>query len=65
MFRTNESNADRIVRLLLGVAIAAAGLYFQSWFGLLAIIPLATATIGWCPLYSLFGISTCAVKTSK
>jgi hypothetical protein len=62
MFRTNESNADRIVRLLLGVAIAAAGLYFQSWFGLLAIIPLATATIGWCPLYSLFGISTCAVK---
>jgi Protein of unknown function (DUF2892) len=62
MFRINESNADRIIRFVLGIAIAVAGLYFQSWLGLLAIIPLATAVVGWCPLYSIFGISTCPVK---
>lgn len=64
MFRVNEGNTDRIIRVILGIAIAAAGLYFQSWLGLLAIIPLATAAIGWCPLYSLFGINTCGIKRS-
>jgi hypothetical protein len=59
----NVGNTDRIVRLLIGLAIVAAGLYFQSWLILVAIIPFATALIGWCPLYSLFGLSTCPVKS--
>jgi hypothetical protein len=65
MFKLNEGNTDRIIRVVLAVVIAGAGLYFQSWLGLLAIIPLATAAIGWCPVYSIFGISTCPVKTSR
>ncbi|MDX2136860.1 MAG: DUF2892 domain-containing protein [Chloroflexota bacterium] len=65
MFKLNEGNTDRIIRVVLAVVIAGAGLYFQSWLGLLAIVPLATAAIGWCPIYSIFGISTCPVKTSR
>ncbi|NWF68380.1 MAG: DUF2892 domain-containing protein [Chloroflexi bacterium] len=62
MFKNNVGNVDRVVRIVLGLAIIAAGFYFQSWLGLLAIIPLGTALLGTCPLYSLFGISTCPVK---
>jgi hypothetical protein len=54
----NIGNTDRIVRIILGVAIAALGIVFKSWLGLIAIIPLATAAVSTCPLYLPFGIST-------
>lgn len=65
MFKHNVGNTDRIVRVVLGLVIAAAGLYFQSWLGLLAIIPLGTALLGTCPVYSIFGLSTCPVQTKN
>lgn len=61
----NVGNVDRIIRVLLGIAIIAAGLYFQSWIIVLAIIPLGTALVGWCPLYRIFGLSTCPVSPQK
>jgi hypothetical protein len=30
-----------------------------KWFGLIGLVPLATAVFGYCPLYSLLGMSTC------
>jgi hypothetical protein len=57
MFK-NIGNTDRIIRIILGLAIAALGIAFKSWLGLIAIIPLATAAVGTCPLYLPFGIST-------
>ena len=61
----NEGNTDRIIRLVLGIAVIALGFYFRSWFGLIGLIPLVTAGIGWCPLYSIFGLSTCPVDMNK
>jgi hypothetical protein len=63
--KRNEGNTDRILRVILGVVIAAAGLYFQSWLGLIAIVPLATALVGFCPVYALFGLSTCPVQPNR
>jgi hypothetical protein len=59
----NIGKADRIIRLIVGVAIAVLGFYFKSWWGLLALIPLLTAAVGFCPLYVPFKIST--VKKKK
>jgi hypothetical protein len=56
--KQNVGSVDRIVRIVLGVAIAALGLAFKSWLGLIAIIPFATAAFSTCPLYMPFGIST-------
>lgn len=56
--KQNIGTADRVVRIVLGVAIAVLGIVFKSWFGLLALIPLGTAAVGTCPLYLPFGIST-------
>lgn len=60
MFKTNVGMADRVIRLILAVAIIAAGVYFQSWLGLIALVPLVTAFVRWCPAYAPFGLSTCS-----
>lgn len=60
--KTNVGSPDRIVRIVAGLAILAAGYFYQSWWGLIGIVPLGTAAIGWCPAYLPFGISTCKKK---
>lgn len=57
--KRNVGSSDRIVRIILGLGIVAAGVYYQSWLGAVGIVPLATALLGWCPAYLPFGISTC------
>jgi len=54
----NLGLADRIIRTALGVAIIAVAVAYHSWWGLVAAVPLLTAAVGFCPLYSLLGIST-------
>lgn len=61
----NVGNTDRIIRLLAGLVIILLGLYFGSWWGLVGLVLLATAAIGWCPLYVLFGLSTCSIKSPR
>jgi len=60
--KANVGKTDKIIRIIIALIIAAVGVYFNSWWGLLAIIPLATALVSFCGLYSLFGISTCPTK---
>ncbi len=54
----NVGKTDRTIRLLAGVAIIAAGLYYQSWWGAIGIVPLLTGAFRWCPPYQLLGLST-------
>lgn len=61
----NVGNTDRIIRIIGAIVIAGLGIYYQSWWGLLAIIPLATAFIRFCPLYMPFGIKTICKKEQK
>jgi predicted RND superfamily exporter protein len=58
----NVGKTDKIVRVIIGLVIVALGFYFKSWWGLLAIIPLLTAAIGFCGLYVPFKISTIGKK---
>jgi hypothetical protein len=61
----NVGKTDKMIRIFLGIVIIGAGVYFKSWFGLIGILPLITAAIGYCHLYTLLGISTCKVKPKK
>jgi hypothetical protein len=54
---------DRGIRLVIGIVIAVVGIYFKSWWGLLAVLPLGTAAIGWCALYAPLKISTAKKET--
>ncbi len=58
----NIGNVERIVRGAAGAGLIAWGLMAHSWWGALGGIFLVTALSGWCPPYSLLGISTCIVK---
>jgi hypothetical protein len=60
--KINMGKADRTIRMILGVIIAAAGIYYQSWWGLVAILPFATSLSGFYPLYKITGSSTCKTK---
>lgn len=65
--KSNVGNFDRVIRFVVGLALIAFALGFvapgSGWngFGWIGVIPLATAVVGLCPLYSLLGLSTCAV----
>jgi len=54
----NMGSTDRIVRLIAGIALLGWGYAAQNWLGAIGLIPLFTATIGWCPAYLPFGIKT-------
>ncbi len=54
----NVGSADRLIRIIVGGAICAAGWYYHSWWGLIGLVPIATAAIGWCPAYLPFKLST-------
>lgn len=56
----NIGSLDRILRLIVGLCLLA--LVFvgpKTPFGLIGLVLIATAAMGWCPPYALFGISTC------
>ncbi len=57
--KKNVGSIDRGIRVLLGLVLIAAGVYYQSWWGVVGILPLFTGSIGRCPAYLPFGLSTC------
>ena len=59
----SAGSLDRAIRIIAGLGIIAAGIYFGSWWGAIGALPLLTGLAGWCPPYTLFGISTCRTRT--
>lgn len=63
LFPNNEHKVERVVRVLLGVGLLSLTVVGpQTPWGLIGAVPLATGLIGSCPLYTLFGISSCPLK---
>lgn len=65
---TNESSIDRIARVVIAAG-AGYGAYATSGalaivLAVVAVVMLVTALIGFCPLYALIGVSTCARRSS-
>lgn len=64
LFPKNEHRVERMLRVAIGLA-ALSLLVFgpKTPWALLGLVPLATGLLGSCPLYTLFGVSTCRVRT--
>ncbi|WP_315736661.1 MULTISPECIES: DUF2892 domain-containing protein [unclassified Bradyrhizobium] len=61
----NIGKIDRLLRIIVGLAILSLTVVGpQTLWGLLGLIPLGTALIGWCPPYAMLGINTCGTKSS-
>ncbi len=60
IFPLNEHPIERVLRVAIGVGLVS--LVFigpKTWWGLLGIVPILTGSSGTCPLYTIFGWSTC------
>ena len=56
--KTNVGGIDRVLRIVVGLALIAwtfVGGPAWAWIG---VVPLVTALIGFCPVYPLIGLST-------
>ncbi len=63
--KANVGNIDRLLRIIVGLALLGAGLSFKSWWGLIGLGPILTATFRFCPAYLPFGLSTCTKPGEK
>jgi hypothetical protein len=61
--KTNVGGIDRILRAVIGlglIALTLAGtIGVWGWIG---VVPLLTAALGFCPLYTMLGFSSCPMK---
>ena len=63
----NEGNADRIVRIFIVIVLFTLAIFFSQgtarvFFIFFGVTLTITTVMGWCPLYLLFGFSTCDRK---
>jgi Protein of unknown function (DUF2892) len=60
----NEGTLDRTLRIVLGLALLALVVVGpRTWLGLVGLVPLATGLVGFCPLYRVLGVRTCATHS--
>jgi len=63
MFKTNEGTIDRILRVIVGLAlIAIVFVGPKTPWGWVGLVPLLTGLVGTCPLYTILGVRTCKLK---
>ena len=62
IFPRNEHTVDRVIRVVAGLALLSlVWIGPQTPWGWVGLVPLVTGLVGSCPLYRLFGISTCSI----
>ena len=65
---SNVGTADRIVRVLLAILLFSLLLVLDGparFLGLIGLVPLLTGLAGFCPLYRVFGLSTCPLREER
>jgi hypothetical protein len=66
LMKSNVGTVDRVIRALIGIGLLSLLFILEGnarWWGLVGILPLATAFMRWCPAYIPFGIDTGASKS--
>ena len=54
----NIGSLDKTIRLIIGILIIVVGFVNESLLGAIGLIPILTASVAWCPLYSILKIDT-------
>jgi hypothetical protein len=57
--KCNVGGADRILRIVLGIVILSAGVFYKSWWGAVGLLLLLTGIFRFCLAYIPFGFTTC------
>ena len=63
MFCRNLGTTDRIIRVLVGLALLSLVFVGPATpWGWSGVVPLLTGLVGACPLYRILGLKSCATK---
>ena len=63
--QTNVGGIDRILRIVVGIAVLALFFVLEGnarYWALVGLVPLLTGLFSTCPLYSIIGVNTCPMK---
>jgi hypothetical protein len=60
--KKNVGNGARYIFIILAIAIFALGVIFNTWWGLLGVIPVIVAATERCALFYLLKIDTTKKK---
>ena len=58
----NVGGVDRILRIVVGLALLSLVWIVPTNWGWLGLIPLLTGLMNFCPAYTLLGMNTCKVN---
>ena len=62
----NVGSVDKIIRVVIGlVLIALVFVGPKTPWGWIGLVPLLTAALSWCPLYTMLGIRSCAATAKR
>jgi Protein of unknown function (DUF2892) len=67
----NVGMIDRVIRIVVGILLIAFALRLGfpetgwNWIGWIGVIPILTAIFGYCPAYTVIGLSTCALTRKE
>lgn len=57
----NVGSVDRALRIVVGLGLLSLTVIGpQTLWGLVGIVPVVTALVGFCPAYKILGIRTCS-----
>lgn len=60
--KLNVGSIDRILRIVVGLALVAWALMGGPVWAWIGVVPLGTGLFGFCPFYPLLGMNTCPIK---
>lgn len=66
--KKNVGSTDKVIRLIL--AIGLFSLFFildgnARYWALVGFVPLITGLVNFCPIWAIFGVNTCPLKTEN
>jgi hypothetical protein len=64
--KRNVGGVDKALRIIVGLGLLSLLFVLEGsarWLGLIGVVPLGTALVGFCPLYGVLGLNTCPAQS--
>jgi hypothetical protein len=64
--KANVGSFDKALRFLAAIALFSMFFVLEGnarYVAILGLVPLSTALLSWCPLYTLLGVNTCPARS--
>jgi Inner membrane protein YgaP-like, transmembrane domain len=62
IMKANVGTIDRVLRIVIGLALIGVAVSGVSVWGWIGVVPLATGIFKFCPAYAIFGMNTCPMQ---